>query len=160
MKPENTYDYLLYLLLRRTTWAVNKLRDKELETLGTNAVRSGVLGAVLRMGEDSTIARISRQLFVEDHTVSEQIKRMEEDGLLKKTKNPDKNTTHISITEKGYDIYLTTRVQESIDELMSVLTGKQKNQLWQILSRLREKAVEELGIKNPELFPPADYKGD
>lgn len=157
MDSENSFDYLLYLLLRRTTTAVNKLRDKELEILGTNARKSGVLRAILRMGDDVSITRISKQLFLEDHTVSEQIKRMEEDGLIKKDKNPEKNTIRITITDKGYEMYLKTKTQESIDDLMTSLTKKEKKQLWILLTKLREKAVKDLGIKNPELFPPSNY---
>ena len=156
MELDRNFEYLLYLLLRRTTQAVGKVREKELNASGTNSRKAGVFSAILLLGEDVTLAKIAKLLFLESHSISEQIKRMEKDGLVKKEKDV-KNIVRISITDKGYEMYLTTEIQESIDVIMSVLKKREKIQLWRILSKMRDKAVNELGITNPDLFPPSEY---
>ena len=150
-------NFTLWQLLHRSFGAVNKVRQKELDLYGITMRQSAVLGAVLRSGEQETPTELAKQLFLEINTISEQLKRMEADGLIRKVKDLNrKNLVRIEVTEKGRKLYRKTLNRKSIDYIMSVLTEEEKLELWSILVKLRGQAVKKLGIKNLALYPPVD----
>lgn len=158
MKEQVSFNFVLWQLLHRTFRAADKVRERELEQWGLTAQKSAVLRVVLRLGREATPKEISRQLVLEKNTISEQLKRMEREGLVKKVKDPDrKNVVRIEVTDRGYEFHLKTRTQSSIEKIMSALTDEEKRELWSTLSKIREKANQELGIYITNLYPPSDY---
>jgi DNA-binding MarR family transcriptional regulator len=156
-KPSNL-NVILWELLRLSFNAMVKARQKELDRYDVTLPESAVLRVVLRLRKRATPTEISKQLFLEVHSISEQLKRMEADGLIKRTNDLDKkNLVRIQVTEKGYKLYRKTRNQRTIDYIMSVLTEEEKHALWTIIAKLREQAIKKLDINNMDLYPPADY---
>ena len=149
---------LLWQLLHRSYNAIAKLRKKELNQYQITLPQSAVLRVILRLEERATLPNIAKELFLEPNSVSEQLQRMEKDGLIKRTKDLNRNNLlQVEITQDGYNVYLTTLKQQSIDEVMSVLTEDEKSQLWLLLAKLREQSVSKLGIEDLNTFPPFGY---
>ena len=158
MKKKTDSYFALWELFNHSFRATAKIRQRELGEYGITMPQSAVLRVALRLGEKTTPAEIARQLFLEPNSVSEQLRRMETEGLIKKVKDLDKrNLVRIEVTQQGYDLYRKTRKRKYIDNVMSVLTEKEKTELWLILAKLRGQAVKKLGMNSLDLYPPSDY---
>ncbi|MBN1189634.1 MAG: winged helix DNA-binding protein [Dehalococcoidales bacterium] len=92
---------------------------------------------------------LSEALFLEHHSVSELINRLEKKGLVKRTKDPDyKNRVRLSITEKGRRDCYEAMQTEFLSSIMSSLSKEQAVQFKTCLDILLQKALDELGIEN------------
>jgi MarR family transcriptional regulator for hemolysin len=99
----------------------------------------------------ATPAILSRNLFLERHSVSELITRMEEKGLVKKTRDLDrKNIVRIKITDKGRKMALKVIQLDFIRGIMSNLTEEQQEQLRTDLLVLLGAAQKEMGMEEIE----------
>ena len=156
-KINQNMNALLWQLLHRSHATVAKVRQKELEKYDATIRQAGVLRIVVRIGETVTPTEIAKQLFLESNTITEQLNRMEADGLVRRVKDMDrKNLVRIAITKKGHSLFLKIEKQKSIDKIMSTLTEEEKTELWLILAKIRGQAVKELGIKSKDFYPPSD----
>ena len=99
-------DYNLWVLLAHTRQAMFRARQKELREYNISARHAAVLFAIESIGDETTPAEISRWLFREQHSVFEVLRRMEKQGLIRKTKDLDrKNQVRVQLTEKGRETY-------------------------------------------------------
>jgi len=79
---------------------------------------------------------------------------MEREGLVRKVKDLDrKNLVRVAITEKGHQVYRQSTKIESIRKVLSSLSKEEQQQLMSYLETLRDKALEELGVKSKPPFP-------
>lgn len=140
-------NYNLYRLLAQTRTLLSRVREKELGRYGILARHAAALHAIQAIGDRATPAAVSRWLCREPHTVSSLLVRMEEKGLIKRTKDMDKkNLVRLTLTEKGLKAYEQSVERESIHELMSSLSQEEYQQLKSILEKLRSKAIAKLGV--------------
>ena len=147
----------LWQIMARTNHIVAKLRQKELRQYGITMNEAVVLLTVLRLDKQATPAKISRQLFWEPHTVSEQLKSMETKGLIKRIRDLERqNLIRVEMTEKGYKAYQQSARWKSTRDIMTVLTKEEQLQLWAYLARIREKAMQRLELHGSDPFPPSD----
>ena len=146
-KPVFDEYYQLWMLLTQTRSAVFKVRHKVVgKYLPPN--QAAALIAIWDWEGRMTPAILSQRLFLEPHTVSELIKRMQTKGLVKKKKDAQRgNVVRITITEKGKEVCQKSMGQELIHGYMSALTDEQRKKLKEILTVLHEKALKELGIE-------------
>src|SRR4030042_71710 len=138
--------YNLWLLLSQTRSAIFKVRHKKVgRYLHPNQAAARV--SIWAREGRITPAALSRRLFLEPHTVSELINRMQKKGLVTKKKDRSKgNVVRISITEKGIEACNKLMGRELIHHFMSLLTEKQRQQLRESLTILHTEALKELGI--------------
>ena len=147
-------DYKLWVLLRQAADAIYKARSKELSPLGLSPMASAILFIILAIGERATPAEISRWMFREAHSVSGLLDRMEEKGLVRRTRDLEKkNLVRISLTDKGKQAYELSSDIKVIPRILSSLSEEQRQQLITCLEIVRAKAFEELGIKKEPPFP-------
>ena len=153
-----TFSDGLWQILARTDHIIAKLRQKELRQYSLTMNEAIVLFTVLRLkGQSSTPANISQQLFWEPHTVSEQLKSMETKGLIKKVRDLQRhNLIRVEVTQKGLEAYRDSARRKSTREIMSALSKEEQVQLWNLLAKLRGKAMSDLGLVGPEPFPSSD----
>jgi DNA-binding MarR family transcriptional regulator len=147
----------LWQILARTDHAVAKMRQKELHQYGITMNDSIVLFTVLRLKTLASPTNISRQLFWEPHTVSGQLKTMENKGLVRRVQElRRRNLIRVEITEKGLEAYRQSAYRKSTRKAMSVLTKEEQIQLWALLAKIRQKTMEMLDLDDLEPFPPSD----
>ena len=141
----NDPDYRLWTLLNRVRDAIYKAREYELGPLGISPVQAAVLFVVQALGRPATPAEISRLLLRETNSVSGLLNRMEKEGLLRKTEDPErKNLVRITVTEKGQKAYYASSKRESIHGIFSSLSEEQWEQQTACLDELLARALDEL----------------
>jgi DNA-binding MarR family transcriptional regulator len=142
--------YRLWLLLTQTRAAIFKVRHKKVgQYLHPN--QAAALISVWALNGRVTPAALARRLFLEPHTVSELIIRMEKKGLVTKSRDRENATVvRISITNKGREVCQRVMGQKLIRQIMSKLTDEQRTQLKTSLEILFNEAIKELGQEGGE----------
>jgi len=135
-------EHTLWILLCQARDAILKVRDSELSKRGLTAVEAGALHIIHVIGDKATPAMISKSMLRQHHSVTALLKRMENKGLVMRSKSHErKNTWIISLTEKGQEAYDQSNIGDSLYEVMSVLQEDEKIQLEEYLTKLRDKAI-------------------
>jgi DNA-binding MarR family transcriptional regulator len=139
--------YRLWLLLSQTRAAISKVRHKKVgQYLHPN--QAAALVSIWALEGQVTPAALSRRLFLEPHSVSELIIRMQKNGLVTKKKDKKRgNVVRISITKKGREVCQKVMGQELIRQILSSLSDEQREQLRVCLLILFTEALKELGIE-------------
>ena len=153
-KPLLDDHYRLWLLLSQTRSAIFKVRHKKVgRYLHPN--QAAALVSIWALDGQVTPATLARRLFLEPHTVSELIIRMEKKGLVTKKKDRKKgNIVRISITKKGRQVCNQAMGQDLIHDIIANLSDKQREQLWSSLAVLYGEALKQLGIEDELLLLP------
>lgn len=149
-------DYSLWWLIVHMRRAMYKARAKELFQYGITPEEAAVLFIVKAIGPRATPAEISRWLLREPHSTSGLINRMEKKGLVRKVKDLErKNMVRVAITEKGQQAHNQSAKRGTIHRIMSALDGDERQQMWEYVRKLRDKAFEETGVVRKPSFPPS-----
>jgi DNA-binding MarR family transcriptional regulator len=148
--------YKLWLLLTQTRSAIFKIRHKLIgQYLHPN--QAAALVSIWALQGQITPAALSRRLFLEPHSVSELIIRMQKNGLVSKKKDKKRgNVVRISMTEKGKEVCRVVMAQELIVRVMSVLSDEQREQLRVCLTILMKEALKELGVEDEMTLYPGE----
>ena len=133
--------FKLWWLLFRARESMARARRKELEPAGISNREAAILWLIDVLGPKATIGRISYLAFREHHSISAHISRMEKDGLVRKVKSSDGRSIQVLMTEKGVDAHTYALKRISVHDIMSVLSEEEKQQLFSILHKLRDKAL-------------------
>ena len=147
----------VWQLMSRTTDAIRKVRDRELERYGISARANAVLFTALRQGRKATPASVAQELILQPHTVSEQLMRLEKEGLIERLKDTKrKNVVRIRVTGVGWELYRKTAVRRSSAGIMGALNADERKVLWTIMAKLRSEAARSLHVDVKDLYPPSD----
>ncbi len=145
IKSLDYHDYHLFVLLLTTCDVVSRVRQYELDQYNIKIRQIAVLVVTKYLEshqEEITPGNIAKLLFREPHTVSKILTRMEKDGLVRKRRNPkSKNKVNIILTEKGEQVYKQSLNRNSIRNMMSCLSIIERQQLYSILEKVRDKAT-------------------
>ena len=147
-------DFASWVFMSRTRDAIFRNREKELEEYNLSTRQASVLIVLEELDKKATPAEVSKWVFREPHSVSDFLKRMERDGLIKRIKDlARKNMIRIEITDKGRESVHNAKKAESVHKIMAVLSEEEHRQLMAIMQKLWDKALEELRIENRPVFP-------
>ena len=140
VEPLFDEDYNLWVMVQQTRDAVWTAREQELSKYGLTVMEAAVLFTVQvierTVNRRASIADISRWLFRSPNSMSELISRMEEKGLLSKSRNPSKKSAvSIAITEKGKQFYQMSTERQIVHEIMSSISGEERRQRIEVASR-------------------------
>jgi DNA-binding MarR family transcriptional regulator len=109
----------LWMLLRQTNLLVAKARQRELSKFGISKEASSVLLTISQFGKQATPSSIARRLFIERHSVSQLLTRMDLDLLIHKSRDPDmRNRIRIEFTAKGKEIFVKSSKQRVVRMLL------------------------------------------
>jgi MarR family transcriptional regulator, organic hydroperoxide resistance regulator len=158
MKEPSGFDdfYNLWLLLSQTRSAIFKVRHKKVgQYLHPN--QAAALVSIWVLNGQITPAALARRLFLEPHSASELINRMQQKGLVTKKQDREKgNVVRITITAKGRAVCKQVMGQQLIHKLMSKLTIEQREHLRESLTVLYRGALDELGVEGEASLLPED----
>jgi DNA-binding MarR family transcriptional regulator len=139
--------YKLFVLLRQTTDAIFKGREKELKKYGITPEQAAALIGIRAIGSEATPAEVSRWLFREPNSVSVLLSRMERQGLIQKSHDTHRrNLIRINLTEKGAAAYKHAIKLNSVRNIICALSKKKREQLGSLLEILRSQALENLQV--------------
>jgi len=147
--------YELWLLLSQTRSAIFKARHKKFGRY-MHPNQAAALVMIWRYDGQATPATLANLLFLEPHSISELVDRMQKKGLVTKTRDKNRgNVVRISMTDQGRKICSELVQADFIRSLMSRLSAAQRRQLSTCLSILFNAAVAELGMEG-EHPPPLE----
>ncbi|MFC1893600.1 MarR family winged helix-turn-helix transcriptional regulator [Chloroflexota bacterium] len=149
----NEGSYALWELLAQTHDLAIKTRTRSLRKYNLSSIRAEVFSAIEHIGDKATPAEISRKVSRKPHTVSELLRRMEEDALVIRVKDLErKNMVRVVPTEKGRHAYGQAAELDTIHRILSSLSEEESQQLTSLLLTLRDKALEEYVFSETELL--------
>jgi DNA-binding MarR family transcriptional regulator len=143
----------LNILLRQTVDALHKIRENELKNLDITPEQAAALMCIKTIGEKATVAELSRWLFRKRNTTSIIVKRLEKQGLIRKTPLRTKNSMRLFLTVKGNRICNQVAKFSSIQDIINVIPSEEQEMLWMILHILRDRAVADLHM-DVEYYSP------
>ena len=133
---------MLWVLIAQTKDAILRARERDYARFGISNERRAVLFIIQNNGGRTTPVEIARDLFRELNSVTEMLKRMEKDGLIKREKAAGRSRIEVSLTEKGLDVFRQSLHNETDRRLFSVLTKRRARALWPTtLFKLRGKGA-------------------
>jgi len=133
-------DSKLVSSLFRTTEAITRDRQEELRRYDIHHRRAAVLLVIKDIGDSATPSKIARRLRRRRHSISRLLTKMEQDGLVRKSKDLDRrNWVRITLTEKGQEVSDKAIRRESLPKLMSCLSGEERLQMKSYLSTLMDR---------------------
>ena len=142
--PEITSsDSILYsrLLLGKARHLLVRARQKELAPFHISPRQATVLTVIDDLGDKANLTELAEHTDRNINTLSIQITRMENDGLVKKVREePKSNKLRFELTEKGLEACQEVKKINSLTEIMSALTEKERQQLISLLEKIINKA--------------------
>jgi DNA-binding MarR family transcriptional regulator len=138
--------FLLWVLIAQTKDAILRARERDYARYGISNDRRAVLYVIESNGGVATPVEISRSLFRELHSVTEMLKRMEEDGLIVREKAPGRSRIQARLTEQGLDVFYESLHNGTDERIFSALTKAERKRLWAYLLKVRTKVLQDLGI--------------
>jgi DNA-binding MarR family transcriptional regulator len=131
-----------WVQLSRAFRAVERAREVELEKFGLSPIEAAVLHALESADDPVTPAKLSRWLYREPHTMSGLLNRMEDKGLVKKSKNLEKkNLVRVTLTKKGEQAFQQQWEARIVPKITSFLSKKEMDSLKETLDKLEGKAL-------------------
>jgi DNA-binding MarR family transcriptional regulator len=155
--PKDDYEltadeyFRLFVLVAQTKEAILRARQIEYLPYGISNERRGLLWVIQSYGGQATPTEISRRFLRELQSITEMLKRMEKDGLVTRHSCAGRSRTVVKLTAKGLETLKQSLHNETDRRIFSVLTVEERDQLAASLSKLRTKALVELGMTDVEL---------
>jgi len=142
-------EHRLWVWLHHTLHVLYRAREKELAQFDIPVMQAGVLFIIEAIPEPKTPAKISRQLLRERHSVHTLLNRMEQQGLLCKTRDSNnKRLVTVALTERGRQLYnrlYNPPIEEDVlSRVFSTLSPQEQQQLEYYLRRLLHRTLDEL----------------
>jgi DNA-binding MarR family transcriptional regulator len=151
--------FMLWVLIAQTKDAILRARERDYARYGISNERRAVLYIIENNGGHSTPVEIARALFRELHSVTEMLKRMEQDGLVTRHQGSGRSKIEVSVTEKGLDVFKQSLHNQTDKRIFSVLPKEDREHLASCLFALRGKVLQDLGIPEWHLNFPLDPNG-
>jgi DNA-binding MarR family transcriptional regulator len=150
----------LWILIAQTKDAILKARERDYARYGISNDRRAILFVIENSGGRATPVEIARALFRELHSVTEMLKRMEEDGLVIRSKGTGRSKVEVRLTEQGLDVFRQSLHNQTDERIFSALSKKERERLASTLWKLRRHVLQDLGIPEWHLRFPLDPDGD
>jgi DNA-binding MarR family transcriptional regulator len=138
--------FMLWVLIAQTKDAILRARERDYSRYGISNDRRAILFIIQNNGGRATPVVIARNLFRELHSVTEMLKRMENDGLITRHKGSGRSKVEVELTEAGLDVFNQSLHNETDKRIFSVLTKKERQRLATYLWKLRSRVLQDLGI--------------
>ena len=133
---ENSSMYSRYLI-GRVRHFMNRARQKELLPYRISPRQATILFILSNLGHKATLAELSKNTDRQINTLSQQITRMEKNGLIRKVRETPKSALiSFELTENGKNASKNITKTSSVEAIMSVLTEEELQQLISLLKKL------------------------
>ena len=142
-----------WVRLFRAYTVLERAREMELFRVGVTLPQAAVLYFLGTARETLTPTKLARLNYKEPHTISGLLNRMEEQGLIKKTKDlKRKNLVRVSLTKKGEEIFKRLLSERVVINITSCLSKKELDTLNELTDKLFERTIELLRKMQPNPY--------
>lgn len=138
--------FILWVLIAQTKDAILRARERDYARYGISNERRAILYIIENNGGRATPVDIARSLFRELHSITEMLKRMENDGLVKRNRGSGRSKVEVTLTKKGRDVFEQSLHNETDKRIFSVLAKEDRDRLASYLFTLRSQVLQDLGI--------------
>ena len=116
------------------------VRNKELNKRGITTRQMHILRLIDALGEKAALSVIAKATERKVDVVSRQAAGMEKDGLIKRMRvKPKSRLLKLELTDKGRELLKISRFSDGMNEVSSILTEKELEQLHAGLDKLLTK---------------------
>lgn len=151
--------FMLWVLIAQTKDAILRARERDYARYGISNERRAILFTIQNHGGTATPVEIARDLFRELHSITEMLKRMEKDDLIRRQHCSGRSKVEVVLTEKGHDVFKQSLRSETDERIFSVLPKKDRDRLASYLWQLRSRVLGDLGIPEWSLTVPVNPNG-
>ena len=129
------------LLLGKARHLLDRARQKELAPFRISSRQASILTVIEDLGENANLTELVTRTDRSINTLSIQLTRMENDGLVKKIREiPKSNKLRFELTEKGINACKEVKKIKSLKVIMSALSEEERQQLISLLEKIIDKA--------------------
>ena len=139
---DNSYnlDLKVWILIGDLHHKMFWLRQKELSEYNVTARQLHILEVIESLGSKATISTVAKAVNRKIDVISRQTVMLEKDGLIKRTKyRPKSRLLIFQLTEKSFELLKIAKQSKVMNEVLSILTSEERQQLDLILNRLSSK---------------------
>jgi DNA-binding MarR family transcriptional regulator len=139
---DNSYnlDLKVWILIGDLHHKMFWLRQKELSEYGVTARQLHILEVIESLGSKATISTVAKAVNRKIDVISRQTVMLEKDGLIERTKyRPKSRLLIFKLTEKSFELLKIAKHSKVMNEVLSILTWEERQQLDLILNRLSSK---------------------
>jgi len=141
MLSSKNSSYYSVNLICKTRHLLHKARQRELAPYNITPQQAHILLILHELGHKVTLTELARHVERESNSLSEQVAKMEKDGLVKKTREtPKSNKLSCVLTKKGLEICNQSQKLRVDKAIMSVVSLKERQQLMATLEKLIHEA--------------------
>jgi DNA-binding MarR family transcriptional regulator len=131
------FNFDTWLLMAKLNHRMFVLRQRELNEHNISSRQLYLLRSIKTLGVKATLSEISKEVDRKLDVISGQTAIMEKNGLVQRTRARARSRLlRIELTEKGLDILKIIYDSKSMNEVLSVLTDEETQQLHSVLNRL------------------------
>jgi DNA-binding MarR family transcriptional regulator len=143
----------LYVLMSQTHDTIRNANELELEQYGVNEAQIRILFMLTQEKKGMTLNDMSKWILRKFNSISTLVNRMEQKGLVKRSKSTADGKVYIMMTPKGRELF--ERINErAIHLIFKVLSDEEKKELHAMLKRLRIEGRKLLGLDYKPPFLP------
>ena len=136
-----------------TATVVERARELELAHIGISTIQAGVLFILKSTTDPVTPSQLARMLYRKAHSMSALLKRMQKQGLIKRTRDLEqKNLVRISLTKKGEEIFSLQWAAKVTNNITACLSERELDALEKCLEKLRVRAIEIIREMQPSPY--------
>jgi len=132
----NSSAYSRYLI-GRVRHYMNRAQQNELSPYNISPRQATILFVLSSIGHKTTLTELSKQTDRKINTLSQQITRMEKNGLVRKVRETPKSALiSFELTAKGIETYKKSTKTSSVEKIMSALNEDERQQLIALLKKV------------------------
>jgi DNA-binding MarR family transcriptional regulator len=116
------------------------VRQKELDEYNVSTRQLRILRLIESLGPEARLSKIAKTVQRKIDVISRQAVMMEKDGLIKRIRDkPKSRLLRLELTEKGQELLNNIHRSKGMNEVLSVLTEKERQGVYSALNRVMTK---------------------
>lgn len=148
---------LAWATLFRTATVVQRARELELAPLGISTIQAGVLYVLAVADRPPTPSQLARVLYREPHSMSALVNRMEKQGLIEKSEDPQQsNLVRVSLSKKGQETFEAQWNKKLTNNITACLSEEELSALENSLQKMHDRAIDIIRGLQPTPYDTAE----
>jgi len=133
-------NFKLWLLFASIHHKMVALRENELKPYNITTGQLRMLRIIESLGSKAILSEVAKIVERKLDVISRQASMMEKDGLITRIRDkPKSSLLRLELTDKGQELLKTINSSQGLNEVLSVLTEKERQQMSSALKRVLTK---------------------
>ena len=132
-------NFKLWLLFTSIHHKMVALREKELNPYNISTSQLRLLRIIESLGAKAILSAVAKIAERKIDVISRQAATMENDGLITRITKPKSRLLRLELTDKGQELLKTINSSQGLNEVLSVLSEKEREQMSSALKRILTK---------------------